>query len=192
MARLSDQDKRLVVRRLAVFDRPSEVRDALKRQHGVEATLNQLAHYDPTTKTGQKLGSDWEELFWETREAFIEKQKGIALAHKSKRLRELEKQYYRLGDLIDDLPENNVMHRAELQGERREVLEQIAKELGGKYTRKQLLELMGEDGGPIETEEKGGGVTFYAPEEDDEKDLRAQNPAGGGAPLSTESQSADE
>ena len=60
--------------------------------------------------------------------------------------------------------------------------EQIAKELGGKYTRKQLLELMGEDGGPIETEEKSGGVQFFVPEEDDEEALRAQRPGGDGAP----------
>lgn len=181
MATLDGKHKRMVVRRLAVFDRPSEVRDALKDRHGVEASLAQLAHYDPTNKNGQRLAQEWKKLFWETREKFIEEQKGIALAYKSKRLRELEKQFHRLGSMMDTLPDNNVMHRAELEADRREVLEQVAKELGGKYTRKQLLELMGEDGGPIETEEKSGGVQFFVPEEADEEDLRAQN-AGDGAP----------
>lgn len=192
MATLDNQDKRLVVRRLAVFDRPSEVRDALKDRHGVEADLNQLAHYDPTTKTGQRLADKWKELFWQTREAFLEEQKGIALAHKSKRLRELEKQYYRLQGRLDELPEQNVLGKSEIEEDMREVLEQIAKECGGKYTRKQLLELMGEDGGPIETEEKSGGVQFYVPEEEDEEALRAQNPGGDGAPAGTGAPNAPE
>jgi hypothetical protein len=189
MARLKSRHKRFVVRRLAVFDRPKEVRSAVNNRFGLEVSLQQLQHYDPTTEKGSQLASDLENLFWETRQEFIEDQKGIALAHKSKRLRELEKQYYRLGDLIENLPENNVMHQADLQAERREVLEQIAKELGGKFTRKQLLELMGEDGGPIETEEKGGGMQFFVPEEQDEDDLR---PSANGDPASTNGQAEDE
>jgi len=175
MATLDNKDKRLVVRRLAVFDRPSEVRDALKEQRGVKADLNQLAHYDPTTKTGQRLADEWKELFWETREAFLKQQKGIALAHKSKRLRELEKQYYRLQGRLDELPEKNVLGKSDIEEDMRDVLEQIAKECGGKYTRKQLLELMGENGGPIETEEKGAEVTLYLPEKEDEEGLSAAN-----------------
>ncbi len=178
MARFESQHKRFAVRRLAVFDRPTEVQEALKDTFGLEASRQQLQHYDPTTENGQKLADDLEELFWETREAFLEEQKGIAIAHKSKRLRELEKQYYQLGDLIDKLPDNNVMHRADLEAERREVLEQVAKELGGKFTRKQLLELMGKDGGPIETEEKTG-VQFFVPEEEDEEALSPQQSSNG-------------
>jgi len=182
MATLDSKHKRLVVRRLAVFDRPSEVQQALKDRYGVEASMAQLAHYDPTNVNGQRLAQNWKELFWETREAFLEEQQGIALAHKSKRLRELEKQYYRLQGRLDDLPDQNVLGKSDIEEDMREVLEQIAKECGGKYTRKQLLELMGEDGGPIETEEKSGGVRFFVPEEDDEETLRAQTPSGDGAP----------
>jgi hypothetical protein len=189
MATLDGKHKRLVVRRLAVFDRPSEVRDALKDRYGLEASMAQLAHYDPTNENGKKLAEEWKELFWETREAFLEEQKGIALAHKSKRLRELEKQYYRLQGMLEHLPDQNVLGKADVEAEMREVLEQIAKELGGKYTRKQLLELMGENGGPIETEEKGGGMQFFVPEEQDEEELR---PGGDGAPTSTNGQAKDE
>ena len=182
MATFKSQHKAFVVRRLAVFDRPTEVQSAVKDRFGLEASRQQLQHYDPTTKSGRALADDLEDLFWETREAFLEEQKGIALAHKSKRLRELEKQYYRLQGRLDKLPDQNVLGKSDIESDMREVLEQIAKELGGKYTRKQLLELMGEDGGPIETEEKSGGVQFFVPEEDDEEALRAQRPGGDGAP----------
>lgn len=172
MATLKSKHKRFVVRRLAVFDRPSEVREALRTRYEVEADLSQLAHYDPSNEKGQGLAEDLQTLFWETREDFIEEQKGIALSYKSKRLRELEKQYYRLKDSLDDLPDQNVLGRADLLAEMREVLEQMAKETGGKYTSTQMLELMGEGGGPIETEEQGG-VAFFVPEEADEEALRA-------------------
>jgi len=182
MARLDSKHKRMVVRRLAVFDRPSEVRDAVNERFGIEPDIHQLAHYDPTTKSGKRLADKWKDLFWKTREAFLNEQKGIALAHKSKRLRELEKQYYRLQGRLNAVPDAEVEDKNQIESGMRETLEQIAKELGGKYTRKQLLELMGEDGGPIETEEKSGGVQFFVPEEDDEEALRAQRPGGDGAP----------
>jgi hypothetical protein len=72
-----------------------------------------------------------------------------------------------------------VLGKADIQAEMRDVLEQIAKETGGMYTRKRLVELMGEDGGPIETDGGGGGVTFYVPEEEDIDELAA---GGDGAP----------
>jgi hypothetical protein len=189
MATLKSRHKAFIVRRLAVFDRPKEVQAAVKERFGLETSRQQLQHYDPTTQNGQSLASDLKELFWETREKFTEEQKGIALAHKSKRLRELEKQYYRLQGRLDELPEQNVLGKNEVEAEMREVLEQIAKELGGKYTRKQLLELMGENGGPIETEEQGGGVQFYVPEEEDEEALQ---PSGDGTPASSTDKNEDE
>lgn len=173
MARLKSKHKRFVVKRLAMFDRPSEVRDALQNRFGVEANLSQLAHYDPTTSRGQDLSADLKELFHETREEFKEEQKGIAIAQKAKRLQELQKMYYRLKDSLEELPDRNVLGKADIEAEMREVLEQIAKETGGMYTRKRLVELMGEDGGPIETEEKSGGVQFYVPEEQDIDELTA-------------------
>ncbi len=174
MARLKSKHKRFVVRRLAVFDRPSEVREALRERHEVEADLSQLAHYDPTNQKGQGLAEDLKTLFWDTREDFLEEQKGIALSYKSVRLRELEKQYYRLKDSLEDLPSQNVLGRADVLEEMRDVLEQMAKETGGKYTSTQMLELMGEGGGPIETEEQGG-VAFFVPEEEDEEALRSSD-----------------
>jgi len=191
MARLDSKHKRMVVRRLAVFDRPSEVRDAVNDRFGIEPDIHQLAHYDPTTKSGKRLANKWKELFWETREAFLSEQKGIALAHKSKRLRELEKQYYRLQGRLGQVPDTEVEDKNDIEAGMRETLEQIAKECGGKYTRKQLLELMGENGGPIETEEKSTGVQFFVPEEDDEETLRAQDPGGDGAPAGTPTTQSD-
>jgi hypothetical protein len=66
MATLKSAHKRLAVKRLAVFDRPSDVRDELRDEFGVEVDLSQLAHYDPTTEKGSGLAEDLETRFWET------------------------------------------------------------------------------------------------------------------------------
>lgn len=150
MARLTSAQKRFIVRRLAVFDRPSEVERAVKERFGVEVTSDQLAHYDPTTKSGQRLASDLTQLFEETRRAFIEEQKGIAIAYKSKRLRDLEKVKRRLMEKLGDLEEmDHHLGVVDVLAEIRDTLEQAAKETGGKFTNR--TELTGEGGGPVET-----------------------------------------
>jgi len=151
MARLKSKHKRFAVRRLAVFDRPSEVRDAMKERFGVEVTLDQLAHYDPTNASRQELASDLEQLFEETRRAFIEEQKGIAISYKAKRLRDLEQVKRRLMKKLDDLEDmDHHLGVVEVLSEIRDTLEQAAKESGGKYTNEQKLEHTGEDGGALQ------------------------------------------
>jgi hypothetical protein len=140
----------MAVRRLAVFDRPSEVRDALKKKYGVEPTLDQLAHYDPTNKSGRDLAGDLTELFHETRRAFVEEQKGIAIAYKAKRLRDLEKVKEKLMRKIDDLESmDHHLGVVEVLAEIRDTLKQAAKESGEQYTNKQQLEHTGQGGGPV-------------------------------------------
>ena len=146
MATLKSKHKRLAVKRLAVFDRPTEVQEALEQKYGVEATLSQLSHYDPTNDSTRRLADKWEELFWETREAFVEEQAGIAVAHKSKRLRELEKMVNRLWDRIDRLPDANHLGAAKVMAEIRHTLKQVAKETGEKYTNPALIREGGSTG----------------------------------------------
>ena len=144
-----------------MMDTPSEVRDALHDQHGVDADLSQLSHYDPTTKKGERLASDLKELFFSIRERFVDHQFGISIAEKSKRLRELEKQMHRLINRMDQLDEADALiDAADMESKVREVLKQAAEEMGGKYTNR--TEVSGPDGGPIEQEH--GGVMVYLPD----------------------------
>lgn len=146
MATLQTKHKRFVVKRLAVFDRPSQVRDALKDRHGVEASLAQLAHYDPTNTNGQSLASDLKTLFWETREAFINMETGAATRYKARRLRELERIVERLKTKADDMAEiDNHLGEMEALAEIRDTLEQVAKETGEKYTAPALLRRDGQN-----------------------------------------------
>lgn len=150
MATLRSKHKRFIVRRLAVFDRPKEVQRAVKNRYGIETSRQQLQHYDPTTKNGRKLASKWKGLFERTRREFVEEQKGIAIAYKSKRLRDLEKVKRKLLDKLDDLEEmDHHLGVVDILAEIRDTLEQAAKETGGKYTNR--TELTGRDGGPVET-----------------------------------------
>lgn len=131
MATLKSAHKRLAVKRLAVFDRPSDVRDELRDEFGVEVDLSQLAHYDPTTEKGSGLAEDLETLFWDIREQFLEDFTESAIQHKAVRLRILQQTLYDLKDMGHHF---GVM----------DALEQAAKEMGGAYTNRQKLDHSGD------------------------------------------------
>jgi hypothetical protein len=146
MARLKATHKRFIVKRLAVFDRPSDVRDALRDRHGIEVDLSQLAHYDPTTSKGQRLAPDWKELFHRTRERFLEDFTGSAIQHKAVRLRELQKQMRRLRSHAETLEDmGNVLGAADMEDRIRDLLKQVAKEMGGKYTNHSTTDITNTD-----------------------------------------------
>lgn len=128
MATLSSDQKRFIVQRLAVYDRPSDVRDALREEFGVTVDLSQLSHYDPTTRKGRKLAADLKELFQDTRRAFVDRFQGVAIRHKAVRLRRLER--------IADAAASMRNYRLEM-----DALEQAAKELGGAYTDHRTVDL---------------------------------------------------
>lgn len=135
MASLKTKHQVFVVTRLARFDKPSEVRDALREQFGVEAGLDQIVYYNPETANGgQGLAEKWKELFYETRERYLEDTSTIPAAHKAFRIREL----------AEAAEEAKDMRNYPLMAS---MYEQIAKEMGGKYTNKQ--EHSGPGGGAI-------------------------------------------
>lgn len=139
MASLSSKHQEFIVTRLARYDKPTDVQEALKEQYGVEATRDQIVYYNPETKNGRKgLAEKWKDLFYETRKQYSEDTSSIASAQKAHRIRMLEeaaRQYQEDGAYV-------------LMAD---MLEQIAKEVGGKYTNRKLLEHSGKDGGPIQT-----------------------------------------
>lgn len=137
MPALSGPVKVFIVERLACFDKPVEVQQAVKREFKVDVTLPQLAAYNPTQASGARLSKTLREVFEATRKKFLEDTSSIAIAHRSYRLRMLDRMAEKMVDV------GNVVVAAQL-------LEQAAKEEGGAFTNRQKHEHTGKDGGPIE------------------------------------------
>lgn len=121
MARLTEQQKLFITQRLACYDTPSTVVDAVKEEFGLEMTRQWVQQYDPTKVAGRQLSKKLTREFEATREKFLEGTSGIAVSHKSVRLRRLE----RMADKAEWM--RNYALAAQL-------LEQIAKECGDAFT----------------------------------------------------------
>lgn len=119
MAKLSDEHKVFIVQRLAMFDTPSQVVDAVKEEYGTEVTRQQVQSYDPTV--GVKPAKKWESLFDATRKNFLESVAEIPIANRAVRLRRLERM------AVSAEQRRNYPLAAQL-------LEQAAKEVGEAYT----------------------------------------------------------
>lgn len=140
MATLKDEHKRFIIRRLAVFVPPSDVQTEFEAEYGFEVSSGQVAYYDPTNERGRDLAGRWRTLFHETRQVFLEDFTESTLQYKAVRLREMEKQYRHLEELVEELPDRNAKGRAELIEKLFDVMEQVAKEMGGKYTNSHTLD----------------------------------------------------
>lgn len=134
MASLNGAVKVFIVERLACFDRPTEVQEAVKAAFKVTVSLQQLGCYDPTKVNGKGLSKTLKEVFEATRAKFLEDTSSIPIAHKTYRLRKLQK-------LVDDHERNPAMVMS--------ALEQAAKEQGEAYSNKQLHEHSGKGGAPL-------------------------------------------
>jgi hypothetical protein len=119
MASLRDSERREIVRRLACFESPPEVAEWASEEFEKDVTRNQVHHYDPTRS--DETAEKWEELFQETREAFLSDLDTIPLSHQAVRLRELT-------DLYERAKEQEEIEKAA------RMLKQAAKESGGKFT----------------------------------------------------------
>lgn len=114
MATLRDDDKLLIVTRLACFERPTDVQRELQEVRKVDATLAQILYYDPTVPSSSKLGQKWKDLFAETRERFRSAVEAVPIANQSYRLRHLQR-------ILDTTKSPDLQLR---------VLDQAAKETG--------------------------------------------------------------
>jgi hypothetical protein len=132
MAKLSGPLKAFIVSRLACFDTPSEVAEAVKQEYGLVLERQQVHFYDPNSAEGKRLSDELKTLFHDTRARFLEDVQAIPIANQSYRLRELQKLY-------SGNPKNPVL--------RADLLEQAAKEAGGAFTNRR--EMSGKDGAPI-------------------------------------------
>lgn len=134
MATLKEPVKIFIVQALACRDTPQEVAEAVKQEFKIELDRRQCASYDPTKPAGQNLSKKFVQLFEETRKKFDEGLIDIPIANKHYRLKQYQKQ-------LERNAKNTVMSL--------KILEQAAKDVGGKFTNRQ--EITGKDGKPIET-----------------------------------------
>jgi hypothetical protein len=130
MSTLTDEIKTFIVKGLACYDTPSEVAEAVGVRFAVAVTRQQVHRYDPTCT--DPPAPRWRALHAATRAAFLAELAEIGIAHRTARLRVLD----RLAHEAE--ARNNLALAARL-------LEQGAKECGGLFRR-------GRRSGPPEAE----------------------------------------
>ncbi len=134
--KLNNEQKIFVLQRLACYDSPKEVADALREEYKVELTYQSVECYDPTKRAGRTLAKTWRELFESTRKAFLEDvHSHVPEANKAVRVRMLANSAKALKQ------RGNHIGAADM-------LERIAKELGNVHTNRR--ELTGADGKAME------------------------------------------
>lgn len=128
---MTDEVKAFVVQGLASFDSPSQVVEAVKAEYGLALTPQGVQLYDPTKYAGRKLAAKWRVMFDKARKAFIDDSSSIPIAHRSTRLRALQR----------------MAAKAEAKGNyplAAALNKQAAEEMGNAYTNKR--EITGKDG----------------------------------------------
>ncbi len=127
MPALSDEIKEFIVKRLACFETPSRVAEAVKVVFGISITRQRVYLYDP--RCSQPPAQRWRDLHARTREKFLHDIGEIAVSHKAVRLQMLDR-------MARSCERNNVALALSS-------LELAAKECGGFYENRRpvLLQL---------------------------------------------------
>ena len=136
--KLKDEHKAFLVQRLAVFDSPKQAAEALKAEYRVEISPQGAEAYDPGKRAGRRLSKLWRELFETIRERFLDRIDEIPESHKAVRVKMLA----RAANNFES--RGNYLAMANL-------LEKIAREMGGAFTNRR--ELTGKGAGPIQFED---------------------------------------
>jgi len=126
MASLSSDVQAFIVQRLACYDTPKAIVEAVAETFGVQTDRRQVEKYNPE-RAGPKPAEKWCVLFAETRKRFIADLQAIPVANAAVRLRTLDR----------------LVRRAEEKGNAplaAQLLEQAAKEVGGMFTNRRVLE----------------------------------------------------
>ena len=89
MPALSDAIKEFIVKRLACFETPSKVVEAVKVNFGVTITRQRVYVYDP--RCSQPPAKRWRDLHAMTREKFLRDVAEIGVSHKAIRLQMLDR-----------------------------------------------------------------------------------------------------
>lgn len=128
---MTDQVKSFVVQAIASFDTPSQVVAAVKDEYGIVMTPQAVQTYDPTKHAGRNLSPKWRALFEKARKAFCDDSTSIPIAHRSTRLRALQRMAT-AAEKKGNFPLAAQLHK------------QAAEEMGNAYTNRR--EITGKDG----------------------------------------------
>ncbi len=120
MSTLTDEIKTFIVIGLAQYDTPSQVAESVGVNFGVQITRQQVHAYDPACS--KPPAQRWIDLHAATRQAFLADAAEVGIAHRSFRLRMLDRMARQA------LASNSMLTAAAF-------LEQAAKECGGLYDR---------------------------------------------------------
>ena len=118
MSTLTDEIKEFIVKRLACFDTPSQVVEAVNVNFEVTVSRQQVHRYDPNCS--EPPAQRWKILHAATRQAWLREVAEIGIAQKAVRLAMLDR-------MARHTMANNRIDRA------LSCLEQAAKECGGAY-----------------------------------------------------------
>ncbi len=141
MQKLNQAQKTFIVQRVAMYDTPSQVAEAVKEEFGLTIDRQLVRTYNPEQV---EVAAKWKAIFDASRKSFLDSVAEIPVAHRSVRLRILDR----------------LRHKAENESNYSlvcQILEQVAKEVGDVYTNRQKLEHMGKDGKPFI-----GGVVIFS------------------------------
>lgn len=133
---MTDEVRVFVIQALASFDTPSQVVTAVKEEYGIQMTPQAVQCYDPTKYAGRSLKPKWKAIFDKARKAFVEDSSDIPIAHRSTRLRALQRMAAK-AEAARNYPLAAQLHK------------QAAEEMGNAYTNRR--ELTGKDGKDLPT-----------------------------------------
>lgn len=122
MATLPTAVKMHILTALACFDSPTQVAASVKQQFGLELSRQRIEAWHPERVAGARLDAAWREVFYATRARLAVELDDIPIAHKSYRLRQLDRMATRSEEM------GNLGLAVQL-------IEQAAKEAGGMYER---------------------------------------------------------
>ncbi|WP_292633489.1 DUF2280 domain-containing protein [Novosphingobium sp. 28-62-57] len=128
---MTDDIRVFVIQALAAFDGPSQVVEMVKQEYGVQMTPQAVQAYDPTKYSGRNLKPKWKAIFEKARKAFVEDASDIPIAHRSTRLRALQRMAAK-AEAKGNFPLAAQLHK------------QAAEEMGNAYTNRR--EITGKDG----------------------------------------------
>lgn len=120
--KLTPEVQAFIVEAVAYNTQPSRVVEMVRDRFRVKVTPPWVQHYDPTKVSGKTLAAELVELFWRHRAEFIAKCEKVAESHQMVRVAELSGLYAEARE-------------AGNSAEARAALEQIAKEMGGMYSK---------------------------------------------------------
>ena len=105
-AKLTDEQREYIVRRLAAYERPSRIRRELRERFGIEISPTAIDHYDPTRRA--KCGKHWADLFYAARRAHAGSRSDEAT-----RSRKVERMVLRTVEIVAERILNGVLTEAE-------------------------------------------------------------------------------